>query len=76
MVASGRLPKEISDNEHQVSCGMFSEGVLLPDKVSQLQEEYRKAILDYARISDEAGERASVKSLFPGKHTRNPTGRI
>ena len=47
--------------------------VLLPEKVSQLQEEYRKAILDYAKILEEyekAGERA------PGKDTWNTPGRI
>ena len=81
MVASGRLPKETSDNEDQVLCGMSSEGVLLPDKVSQLQGEYREAVPDYAKLLEEyekAAERASnsrVKSLFPSKHTWNPPGR-
>ena len=82
MVASGRLPKESSDiNEDQVSCGMFSEGVLLPQKLSQLQEEYKKVVPNYAKILEEyqkAAKQASdsrVKSIFPGKDTWNPPGR-
>ena len=82
MVASGRLPKESSDiNEDRVSCGMFSEGVLVPQKVSQLQEEYKKVVPDYAKVLEEYQKAANklvivVSSpFFPGKDTWNPPGR-
>lgn len=56
--------------------------VYCSQKVSELQEEYKKAIPNYAKILDEyekASERAGnsrVKSLFPGKSTWNPPGRV
>ena len=82
MVASGRIPKEVLDSEDEIICGMSSEGILDPENVSKLQEKYKNAIPIFAKLLDEyekASERAEinrVKSLFPGKSTWNPPGRI
>ena len=82
MVASGKVPKETSDSEDEIICGMSSEGVLHPEKVNELQKEYKSAIPSYAKLLDEyekASERAGisrVKSLFPGKSAWNPPGRV
>ena len=82
MVASGIIPKETLDSEGEIVCGMSTEGMLHPEKVSKLREEYGSAIPSYTKLLDEyekASARAEIsriKSLFPGKSTWNPPGQV
>ena len=82
MVASGRIPTEISDSEDKIVCGMSFEGILHPEKVNKLQEEYKSSIPSYAKLLEEykkaleMAEIGRVRSLFSSKDTWNPPGRV